>query len=156
MDVKSQRFGSCCIPIIHGRNERAFGHGTSILGIVSAVDNTLDCVGIAPNCTTRVASMFISPGIQDVENSLLYVISQMVFGDILLIPVVGHAYRPLETHPLVFNVVRLGSALGIIIIESSGFGYTGVGNNLNDFRDDSFSRGYVFNRTSPDFRDSGL
>jgi hypothetical protein len=154
------------ISLQSGNNVVAFSaHGTSVLGIISAVDNSSQCVGIAPAATGSVVSSDpsgISPAILE---SLLH----LSFGDILLIEEAaienedGNAHEgysvPVETVEDVFNAIRLASALGIVVVEPGGDGDPTLGDpvNLDDYtKIVDGTPASVLNRSNPDeFRDSG-
>ncbi len=123
-------------------------HGTSVLGEVCAVDNTLGGVGIAPN----IASLNVvshSGSLANVPGAIVAAIANLNFGDVLLLEVqTTPAKLPIEVQVASFDAIRLATALGIVVVEAGG-------NGANDL--DAFTAGglHVLNRTSPDFKDSG-
>jgi serine protease len=125
-------------------------HGTAVLGEVCAVDNTLGCVGIVP----AVASVDVvshSGALANVPNAILAAITNLSFGDALLLEVQTTAPFgfPVETINASFDAIRLATALGIVVVEAGGNG----SNNLDNFTDGGGLR--VLDRSSADFRDSG-
>jgi hypothetical protein len=74
-------------------------------------------------------------------------------GDILLLETQtkmdGVERLPIEVEPACFEAIRLGVGLGIVVVEAAGNGAL----NLDIYCDNT--RGYIFNRSSPDFLDSG-
>jgi serine protease len=77
----------------------------------------------------------------------------MNFGDILLLEAQtslnGFSLIPVEVEQAAFDAIRLSTALGIVVVEAAGNG----GVNLDNYNDPV--NGFVINRTSPNFRDSG-
>jgi serine protease len=142
------------ITVISGVNQDFFGHGTAVLGEVVAVDNTLGDVGIATAATARVVSQWRTSTTYSTSEAIMSAIATLGFGDVLLLeaqttyPGVA-GYLPVEVETAVFDAIRLGTALGIVIVEAAG-------NGSNDL--DTFVTGtgaQVLNRASADFRDSG-
>ena len=67
----------------------------------------------------------------------------------------GYKLWPVESREANFDMIRLATALGIIVIEPSGNGniHSTSGNDLDQFKDHRCKK--IFNRNSKDFRDSG-
>ncbi|MCP4995723.1 MAG: S8 family serine peptidase, partial [Gammaproteobacteria bacterium] len=142
--------------LLHGTiRDKSRSHGTSMLGVIGAVDNTLGCVGIAPHVdSVNVVSYYGSTR----ADAMLKAIDNLQFGDILLlaaqisrVEIDGTAWRqmPVEVQDAEFDMVRLATALGIVVIEAAGNG----GNDLDAFVNDE--GGQILNRGSSAFRDSG-
>ncbi|AXS40850.1 S8 family peptidase [Breoghania sp. L-A4] len=155
------------ISLISGTNSTSLlwrRHGTSVLGEMVAVDNTVGCVGIAPNVgSVRVSSIFGST----YSGAILAALPTMNFGDIMLIELQTTAsttpggdptYGPIEVVDINYEAIRLATALGIVVVEAGGNGtnnggtpatnldtHTNAGGDLILWRDPS----------NPDFRDSG-
>lgn len=142
------------ITLISGTNTAYFFHGTSVLGEVLMVDNTIGGVGIAPNCTGRVISQY-QPGGYNTAAAIIGAIADMAFGDVLLLeaqendPVSGTYYWPVEIVDGTYEAIRLATALGIVVIEAGCNGAYNLDNytNINGLN--------IFNRSSAGFRDSG-
>jgi hypothetical protein len=142
------------IGLISGTNQAWFGHGTAVLGEVVATDNTLGNIGATPAATARVVSQWRTAVNYNTTEAILDGVANMQFGDVLLLEaqttVPGAAgYMPVEAEDAVFDAIRLGTAVGVAIVEAAG-------NGSNDL--DAYSHpvhGQILNRTSPDFRDSG-
>ena len=66
----------------------------------------------------------------------------------------GKRLWPVEVHTANFDVIRLGTALGVIIIEAAANGsiYFNLSSDLDQF---VLNGKRIFNRWDPDFRDSG-
>lgn len=129
-------------------------HGTSVLGEICAVDNTLGDVGIAPN----VASVdVVSYNGSTRPNAIMAAIDNLPFGGVLLLEaqlsatIGGTAWvnLPIEALDAEFEAIRLATALGISVVEAAGNG----SNDLDTFTDAGGRQ--IFNRGSADFRDSG-
>lgn len=133
-------------------------HGTSVLGEICAVDNTVGCVGIVPNIgDVNVVSYNGSTRV----DAIIAAIGNMVFGDVLLleaqVTVDGASLLgPIEALDAEFDAIRLATALGIIVVEAGGNG-TNNGSPpplaMDTFTDPMGRQ--IFNPGSADFRDSG-
>ncbi|MDJ0944484.1 MAG: S8 family peptidase [Kiloniellales bacterium] len=136
-------------------------HGTSVLGELCAVDNTLGCVGIAPN----VAKVFVASRNPSLANSIVDVLSSVDFGDVILLEtqdgVAGSdpiMYGPSEIIDAVWESVRLATALGVIVVAAGGNG-TNNGStpavNLDTLTDSMGQLKHFRDPGNPEFRDSG-
>jgi hypothetical protein len=134
------------------------GHGTAVLGIVAAVDNDKGVVGIAPGASVRVVSQwFDNSGAPFVStaNAVATAIAAMQEGDVLLLETTTPATNtkfglvPAEVEPLVFDLIRAATSIGITVVEPAG----NSGSNLDALTDTAGK--FVFNRATPDFKDSG-
>ncbi|AQY42487.1 S8 family serine peptidase [Bacillus thuringiensis] len=145
------------IELISGQNKSEHhDHGTSVLGIVSAEDNNIGGIGIAPKAKVKVVSQIRDNGNYNTADAILSAVNNMQAGDILLLEAQatydGYGdknYLPVEVKPDIFDAIRLGANKGIIIIEAGANG----GKDLDQFRDRNGKQ--VLNRNSPDFKDSG-
>lgn len=145
------------IELISGQNKSEHhDHGTSVLGIVSAEDNNIGGIGIAPKAKVKVVSQIRENGNYNTADAILSAVNNMQAGDILLLEAQatydGYGdknYFPVEVKPDIFDAIRMGTNKGIIIIEAGANG----GNDLDQFRDRNGKQ--VLNRNSPDFKDSG-
>lgn len=145
------------IELISGQNKSEHhDHGTSVLGIVSAEDNNIGGIGIAPKAKVKVVSQIRDSGNYNTADAILSAVNNMQAGDILLLEAQatydGYGdknYFPVEVKPDIFDAIRMGTNKGIIIIEAGANG----GNDLDQFRDRNGKQ--VLNRNSPDFKDSG-
>nr|WP_088327651.1 S8 family peptidase [Bacillus cereus] len=144
------------IEIISGRNTGAHvGHGTSVLGIVSAEDNQIGNIGIAPKATVKVVSQIRDDGSNNKADAILSAINHLNVGDVLLLEAQSSyegyrdKYLPVEVQPDVFDAIRTGTDKGIIIIEAGANGW----NDLDEFKNKDGKK--VLNRNSKDFKDSG-
>lgn len=138
--------------LLHGTNaDSGKYHGTAVLGEIGAVDNTFGCVGITPDTGMAASSTMGSTP----PDAMLAAVANLSFGDVMLLElqyVTGHhgtSYVPLEVYDADFDVIRLASALGIVVVEAGANG----GNDL-----DAYTNGVgdaILDRGSTDFRDSG-
>ncbi|MEI4803996.1 S8 family serine peptidase [Bacillus sp. FJAT-51639] len=144
------------IELISGRNTDAHaGHGTSVLGIVSAEDNQIGNIGIAPNATVKVVSQIRDDGSNNKADAILSAVNTLHAGDVLLLEAQSayegyrDKYLPVEVQPDVFDAIRTGTDKGIVIIEAGANGW----NDLDEFKNKDGKK--VLNRNSKDFKDSG-
>ncbi len=138
-DLLVGKAGSTIIQEVVGINHPYDGwrsHGTSVLGIVLAQDNEYGNIGIAPNAIASVVSERLEldeeyDSVVDRPNAILHALDRLGFGDVLLLEAqhVDGCYSrettrpwPAEVEDAVFAAIRLGSALGIVIIEPAGNG----------------------------------
>ena len=122
-------------------------HGTSVLGEVCSVDNTIGCVGIVP----EIASVDVtghSGSYSNMDDAIIAALPTLSFGDVLLLEVQSSAMAPIEVLDDVFEAIRLATALGVVVVEAGGNG----ANNLNTLTSGGLQ---VLNPASGSFRDSG-
>jgi len=140
-----------------------YAHGTSVLGIVCAKNNDKGIVGVAPNVdSVMVASI---EGLDSgIEEAILKVIQNLSFGDVMLIeiqlgdcegygdyyPFCSHHNMPVEARVEYFHLIRLATALGIVVVEVAG-----DGNEWLDGYMPISGPKFIFRKGSPDFQDSG-
>jgi hypothetical protein len=138
------------ITLISGVNQAYQGHGTAVLGEITAVDNTIGDVGIVPHVTARVISQY-RPAF-NTPDAITAAAATMSFGDVLLleaqVATAGLNNMPVEAESATFDAIRLATSLGIIVVEAGG-------NGSNDL--DTFTVGgqQILNRNSAAFKDSG-
>jgi hypothetical protein len=143
------------ITLMSGVNNAFFYHGTSVLGEVSMVDNTLGGVGIAPAASARVISQWRTAASYNTADAIVSAAADMAFGDVLLLeaqeydPVGGLYYWPVEIVDANYDAIRLATALGIVVVEAACNG----GYDLDPYVNLAGHR--IFDRSSADFRDSG-
>ena len=135
-------------------------HGTSVLGEVCAVDNTIGCVGIAPNIDSVDVVSYNGSTRAD---AIMAAIVNLKFGEVLLLEAQVYLngtllLGPIEAYDAEYEAIRLATALGIIVVEAGGNG-TNNGSTppLNMDTYTTLSGKAIFNRdvTNADFRDSG-
>ncbi|MDP7980036.1 S8 family peptidase [Bacillus sp. WLY-B-L8] len=144
------------IELISGKNvEGHVAHGTSVLGIVSAEDNQIGNIGIAPKATVKVVSQIRDDGSYNTADAILSAVKHLHAGDVLLLEAQSSyegyrdKYLPVEVQPDVFDAIRTGTDKGIVIIEAGANGW----NDLDEFKNKDGKK--VLNRNSKDFKDSG-
>ena len=129
-------------------------HGTSVLGEVCAVDNSLGCVGIVPEIDSVDVTSH-SGSLANVAGAIIGALPSLEPGNVLLLevqtvtpaaPVFG---APIELLDDAFEAIRLATALGVTVVEAGGNG----SNDLDVVT--NFAGDQVLNPASADFRDSG-
>ncbi|HMJ60771.1 MAG TPA: S8 family peptidase, partial [Bryobacteraceae bacterium] len=143
------------ITLLSGINNTYFYHGTSVLGEVLMVDNTVGGVGVAPSASGRVVSQQRTAASYNTPDAILSAVTSMSFGDVLLLeaqeydPVGLLYYWPVEIADATFDAIRLATALGVVVIEAGCNGSYDLDAYTN------LSGKKIFDRTSADFHDSG-
>lgn len=140
------------IQVISGTSTAYQGHGTAVLGEITAVDNTIGDVGIVPHVTARVVSQYRPGGAYNTADAITSAVAAMAFGDVLLLEAQANAGSytlvPVEVESATFDAIRLATALGIVVVEAGC-------NGSNDLDAFDIGSGQVMNRNSPAFKDSG-
>ena len=118
-------------------------------------DNTIGGVGIVPAAKARVVSQHRADGSYNTADAILDAAAHMSFGDIMLLelqetdPVGGLYYWPGEIADATYEAIRVATALGIIVVQAGCNG----GYDLDAYKNLAGKK--IFDRSSPDFRDSG-
>ena len=142
----------------HGTiNDDSRRHGTAVLGVICAVDNSIGCVGIAPKIkSVIVVSYHGSTRVEAITAALIF----LTFGDLLLCEAQVYLngtdlLGPIEAYDLEYEVIRLATALGVIVVEAGGNGTETTALDLDNYK--TATGRAILNRdaTNPDFRDSG-
>lgn len=141
----------------HGINGYRGIHGTNTLGVVTAADNNLGVVGIAPSVNyIKLASHYNSMGTTGhVANAIGKVLEEFYDGnikkgDVLLIEVQRGDKYPVEVDDADFCAIQCACDLGIIVIEAAGNG----NHDLDEWRD-SFGHPRLNQAHNLHFEDSG-
>jgi subtilisin family serine protease len=126
-------------------------HGTAVMGVLAADDNTRGVVGIAPSLTSlRATSHFDGATTGHVADAAVAALPYMNAGDVLLLEVQrGALLLPTETDPADHAAIRLATARGIIVVEAAGNG----SQPLDDWPGPAGP--FRLRRGHTDFRDSG-
>jgi len=135
-------------------------HGAGVLGIIMMQQNEAGAIGATPKAKGYVISQFRPDGSLNTADAIMAAIDHLNFGDILLLEAQvsdstgSKNLWPIEIQDAIYNVIRLATALGIIVIEAAGNGdiYSSIGNDLDQFR---FNGKKLLDPGSKDFRDSG-
>ncbi|MEO1139015.1 MAG: S8 family peptidase [Pseudomonadota bacterium] len=140
--------------LLSGLNNGFEGHGTAVLGEVAAVDNTIGCVGITPElASVNVIGQWRTATDFDIADAILDACGRMGFGDVLLLEAHtnynGFTLIPVEAFTDTFEMIRLATALGIIVVEAGGNG----GEDLDLVTNPGGEN--FFDPTDAAFRDSG-
>lgn len=144
------------IQLIEGINSQYKGyrpHGTAVLGIVVGTDNKLGGIGVAHAAKARVISAYKTSSSYSHANAILKAVASLSFGDVLLLEIqTNPLHEPIEVEKGVFEVVRLGTALGICVVEPAGNGGDGSGTSGTGINLDTYP---ALNRNNSLFKDSG-
>ncbi|KAK4098486.1 subtilisin-like protein [Parathielavia hyrcaniae] len=141
--------------LISGVNRDWFGHGTSVMGEMLMQDNQLGGVGIVPGAKGRVISQWRDQWFYNTPEAILDAVAHMDFGDILLLeaqewdPTGAAGYLPVEVFDATFEAIEVATSLGITVVEAGANG----GRDLDGYI--SIFGKQIFNRASPDYRESG-
>lgn len=141
------------IPLLSGRNQAYFGHGTSVLGEILAQDNTRGCVGITPMARAKVVSQWRTASTFSTADAIIAAIVATRPGDVILLEaqttVGGSTFLPVEVDLDVWATIFVGTLLGRVIVEAGGNG----SNDLDTYNDPTYGR--ILRRGHADFRESG-
>jgi serine protease len=130
-------------------------HGTAVLGVMIADNNTKGVTGISWGANIGLAPAHTLKLGPNAANAILLAVDKGSAGDIILLeqqagvcrlnddPIFGPAYGPVEWLPEVFQVIQTAVAQGFVVVEAAGNG------NVNL---DQAACGGLFDRT---VRDSG-
>ena len=151
------------VTLIHGQvRDASRSHGTSVLGQICAVDNTVGCIGIAP-AIERVDA--VSYWMSNRPDAILAAIANLEFGDVLLLEAqvwvpngTPGLLGPIEVLDADYEAIRLASALGIIVVEAGGNGTNNGSAPALDLDTYTNSAGLAIlwrDDSNTDFRDSG-
>jgi serine protease len=103
-------------------------HGTNVLGVICALDNSWGCIGITPNIAT-VYVVSHSGSSSNLSDAILTGVVEVGGGGVLLVEVqVGAAFLPAEVIDDVFQSLRLATALGVVVVEAAGNGAANLDN----------------------------
>lgn len=136
---------------LDGVNGYKGNHGTAVLGVVIADDNTVGVVGIVPSvASVHMTSHYdaVTDTALNVADAILGALPSMNAGDLLLLEV-QRSYRPTEIDDVDFDAIRLAVGHGIVVVEAAGNG----NHDLDAYTDASGDN--ILNRGSADFRESG-
>src|SRR4029078_5902863 len=116
---------AAAISVISGINTDYTGHGTSVLGEVVMVDNTLGGVGIAPFASARVVSQWRDDTTYNTAEAILSAAAVMRSGDVLLLEAqttssTMNGYLPVEVEQATFDAIQYATSNGIIVVEAGG------------------------------------
>lgn len=134
-------------------------HGIGVLGVIMMQENNSGGTGITPRATGHVISEWRHDGSHNIPDAILAAIGQLSFGDVLLLESQVYCHGkddtawPVETEDAVWQMIRLATALGIIVIAPAGNGNSTTGSDLDQFMDAGKKR--ILNCESPHFKDSG-
>jgi hypothetical protein len=156
-NLQHEDLAAARITLISGINNAYFRHGTSVLGQVLMVDNNVGGVGIAPSASGRVVSQWRTAGSASPNNpeAIVSAASKLSPGDVLLLevqeldPAGAKSFWPAEIADATYEAIQLATTAGIVVIEAGANG----AHDLNTYQ--NLSGKAIFDRTSPDFRDSG-
>ncbi|MBH5318412.1 fibronectin type III domain-containing protein [Paenibacillus sp. GSMTC-2017] len=130
-------------------------HGSAVLGVISAVDNSIGHVGLANKATPKVNSWRRIDGSSNIAAAILTSVPVLQRGDVILIEVQSISstsngqYVPMEVFQAEFDAIRYATDQGIIVVEAGANGSV----DLDTYQDHNGK--YILNVNSPDYRDSG-
>ena len=125
------------ITLISGVSWYDYPHGTSVLGEVLMVNNTIGGIGIAPSAKGRVISLWRAESNPNTAAAIRHAAASMSFGDVLLLevqetdPVGGTDFWPAEILDVNYHEIRRATAAGIVVVEAAGNGGHDLDNYIN-------------------------
>jgi hypothetical protein len=135
------------IPLLHGQiRPTDQGHGTAVLGVVTAIDNNIGVVGISPQANASLISVFNTAA----ADEIMLATSILSPGDVILLEFTVGGGRPAELNPEIFEAIKLATLVGVIVVEAAG----NINLDLDTVVDDAGRR--VLSRLAPaEFKESG-
>lgn len=153
-NLTHQDLAGANITLMSGINRDEKRHGTNVLGILTAQDNAIGGVGIAYQATAKVVSGWRNAAdtLPNWHDAIMSAINLLAFGDVILLEAqiqLNGILLPVELDSAIFAVIRLATALGIVVIEAAGNGQSSLDGQPNTIGRQTLNPG------SADFRDSG-
>jgi len=115
-------------PLVYGKNLLYQDHGTAVLGILRALDNTIGVVGMAPACSLRVASQWETSTTWNTPDAIAAAAQVLRSGDVLVIESQcelssgSNEFWPVEIYSDTWNAIRNAADKGIVVVEAAGNG----------------------------------
>ncbi|KAK4185140.1 peptidase S8/S53 domain-containing protein [Podospora australis] len=137
-------------------------HGTSVLGEMLMVDNSLGGVGAIPAAKGHVVGITrVDPATggpyESNPEAIIDATNALGFGDAMLLEMqvldANDQYWPVEIYDAEYDAIRLATALGITVVEPAGNGNQDLDTAVT--RPGGSPPVALLNPSSPDFRDSG-
>ncbi|QHZ50943.1 RICIN domain-containing protein [Paenibacillus larvae] len=148
-DLVDQQIG-----LVAGSTNNPLGkthHGTATLGEVFGFDNEVGIIGISTKAQAKVTSNIRANGKASPADAIVSAAKEMNPGDVLVLTwgyIVNSKGLPAEYVQAVFDAIKFATDKGITVAEAGG-------NDKVDLDEVAVGGKYVFNRKSPDFKDSG-
>jgi hypothetical protein len=106
--------------------DRERQHGAQVLSVVAAKRDSIGMEGVAPELAfIGLSSIWETNKRKNIPLAFVSAFEALRPGDVVLLEVEtteGEGYLPFESNEVVFDLIRLGVALGIAVIEPSGDG----------------------------------
>lgn len=144
------------LPFTGTNHYRFQEHGTAVMGTILLDNKDLGLKGITPRATGYIVSQWRPDGSFNTADAILYAISNLHYGDILLLQAqafIENKAWPVEVYEVNHQLIRLATALGITVIEPAGNGNHVIGNDLDSFTGNYQRR--LFDRLTSGMSDSG-
>jgi hypothetical protein len=143
-----------------GLNYAFHDHGAGVLGIIMMKKNKNGGSGITPEAKGYVVSQWRPAGYLNNADAIMAALDHARYGDIILLQAQVRGLSPskklwpIEIHDANFDVIRLATALGVIVIEAAANGslYFNLSSDLDQF---ILNGKTILNRSDADFKDSG-
>ena len=115
-------------------------HGTGVLGVLVATDNSFGVTGLVPNANVGVVNAASAEYGWAPELAIERASKSMQRGDVLLLEqqaYVGDRYGPVESYGYIYDAIVVAVGRGIIVVEAAGNGGANVDGLLPTGRPDS-------------------
>jgi serine protease len=126
---------SAIVPIMGVNPKGDSLHGTAVLGLIAAPDNSNGVTGIAHGIASIlvISAEYGGSGV-NLPQAVVQAVLSLRFGDVLLLelqikPGSDFPLGPCEQEPALFEAIRLATALGVTVIEPAGNGGRPLGMN---------------------------
>ncbi len=112
----------------NGQNRAYHGHGTAVLGVLTAADNGIGCIGLATAAKHRVVSEWRTAQKRSTADAVNAASAVLAAGDVMLIEAQLPSYLPVEAEPATFVAIRAAADAGIVVVEAAGNGQKSLDN----------------------------
>ncbi len=105
----------------HSKANQYKDHGTAMMGILAAGENGYGITGLVPNAQVQFFTEYPQSG-WDRPATISKAIDRSRAGDVILLEMQTHDFEPAEVSASVFQLTRMATKAGIIVVAAGGNG----------------------------------